>query len=43
MLRGGAWDWSANMVRAGYREKNAIIDGGGHSFRVFRTLNVPVR
>ena len=42
MLRGGAWDWSANMVRAGYRE-NAIIDGGGHSFRVVRTLNVPVR
>ena len=42
MLRGGAWDWSANMVRAGYRE-NAIIDGGGHSFRVVRTLNVPVQ
>ena len=39
MLRGGTWDWSANMVRAGYRE-NAIVDGG-YSFRVVRTLNVP--
>ena len=39
MLRGGTWDWSANMVRSGYRE-NAIVDGGGHSFRVVRTLNV---
>ena len=39
MLRGGTWDWMANMIRAGYRE-NAIIDGGGHSFRVVRTLNV---
>jgi hypothetical protein len=29
----------ANMVRAGYRE-NAIVDGGGYSFRVVRTLNV---
>ena len=42
MLRGGTWDWMANMVRAGYRD-NAIIDGGGHSFRVVRTLNVPVQ
>jgi len=42
MLRGGTWDWSANMVRSGYRE-NAIVDGGGHSFRVVRTLNVPVQ
>ena len=39
MLRGGTWDWSANMVRSGYRE-NAIVDGGGYSFRVVRTLNV---
>ena len=39
MLRGGTWDWSANMVRAGYRE-SAIVDGGGYSFRVVRTLNV---
>ena len=39
MLRGGTWDWMANMVRAGYRE-NAIVDGGGYSFRVVRTLNV---
>jgi formylglycine-generating enzyme required for sulfatase activity len=42
MLRGGTWDWTVNMVRAGYRE-NAIVDGGGHSFRVVRTLNVPVQ
>lgn len=42
MLRGGTWDWSANMVRSSYRE-NAIVDGGGHSFRVVRTLNVPVQ
>jgi formylglycine-generating enzyme required for sulfatase activity len=41
MLRGGTWDWSANMVRSGYRE-NAIVDGGGYSFRVVRTLNVPL-
>jgi hypothetical protein len=27
------------MVRAGYRE-SAIVDGGGYSFRVVRTLNV---
>jgi hypothetical protein len=33
------WDWSANMLRSGYRE-NAIVDGGGYSFRVVRTLNV---
>jgi hypothetical protein len=34
------WDQSANMLRSGYRE-NSIVDGGGHSFRVVRTLNVP--
>jgi formylglycine-generating enzyme required for sulfatase activity len=39
MLRGGTWDWMANMLRAGYRE-SAIVDGG-YSFRVVRTLNVP--
>ena len=39
MLRGGKWDWSANVQRSGYRE-NAIVDAGGHSFRVVRTLNV---
>jgi hypothetical protein len=39
MLRGGTWDWSANMLRSGYRE-TAIVDGGGYSFRVVRTLNV---
>jgi hypothetical protein len=38
MLRGGTWDWMANMARAGYRE-NATI-GAHHSFRVVRTLNV---
>jgi formylglycine-generating enzyme required for sulfatase activity len=42
MLRGGTWDWSANMLRSGYRE-NAIMDAGGYSFRVVRTLNVPVQ
>ncbi|MET3842582.1 formylglycine-generating enzyme required for sulfatase activity [Bradyrhizobium sp. OAE829] len=42
MLRGGTWDWMANMVRAGYRE-NGIVDGGGYSFRVVRSLNVPVQ
>jgi formylglycine-generating enzyme required for sulfatase activity len=42
MLRGGTWDWSANMVRSGYRG-DAIVDVGGHSFRVVRTLNVPVQ
>jgi hypothetical protein len=26
---------------SGYRE-NAIVDGGGYSFRVVRTLNVPL-
>ena len=40
MLRGGTWDWSANMLRSGYRE-NSIVDGYGNSFRVVRTLNVP--
>jgi hypothetical protein len=40
MLRGGTWDRSANMLRSGYRE-NSIVDGGGHSFRVVRTLNFP--
>jgi hypothetical protein len=30
------------MVRSGYRE-NATVDGGGHSLRVMRTLNVPVQ
>jgi formylglycine-generating enzyme required for sulfatase activity len=40
MLRGGTWDRSANMLRSGYRE-NSIVDGGGHRFRVVRTLNVP--
>lgn len=33
-----AWDWMANMVRAGYRE-SAIVESG-YSFRVVRTLNV---
>ena len=41
MLRGGTWDWSANMLRSGYRE-NSIVDGYGNSFRVVRTLNVPL-
>jgi formylglycine-generating enzyme required for sulfatase activity len=40
MLRGGTWDWSANMVRSGYRE--AAIVESGYSFRVVRTLNVQV-
>jgi hypothetical protein len=38
MLRGGIWDWTANMVRAGYRESGRV--GARHSFRVVRTLNV---
>ncbi|WP_338694484.1 MULTISPECIES: formylglycine-generating enzyme family protein [unclassified Bradyrhizobium] len=40
MARGGRWDWSANMVRSGYRE-DGLVDGYGYSFRVVRTLNVP--
>jgi formylglycine-generating enzyme required for sulfatase activity len=39
MLRGGRWNWSANMLRSGYRE-DSIVDGGGFSVRVVRTLNV---
>ena len=39
MLRGGSWDWSPNVQRAGYRS-DAIVDGYGASFRVVRTLNV---
>ncbi len=39
MLRGGTWDWSPNVQRAGYRSE-AIVDGYGASFRVVRTLNV---
>src|SRR6266478_7365277 len=39
ILRGGRWNWSANMLRSGDRE-DSIVDGGGFSFRVVRTLNV---
>ncbi|QWG21030.1 formylglycine-generating enzyme family protein [Bradyrhizobium sediminis] len=38
MARGGTWDWSANMLRAGYRD--GALAYLGHSFRVVRTLNV---
>jgi hypothetical protein len=39
MVRGGAWDRYANNLRSGYRA-NEIVDVGGRSFRVVRTLNV---
>jgi formylglycine-generating enzyme required for sulfatase activity len=39
MVRGGTWDWSADKSRSGYRYE--VYHGGGYSFRVVRTLNVP--
>ena len=39
MVRGGTWDWSADKSRAGSRYE--VYHGGGYSFRVVRTLNVP--
>jgi hypothetical protein len=38
-VRGGKWNWFASNQRSGYRG-NAIVDAGGYSFRVVRTLNV---
>jgi formylglycine-generating enzyme required for sulfatase activity len=37
MLRGGPWNWSANMLRSGYRYGAYV--GSGYGFRVVRTLN----
>ncbi|HEY8873558.1 MAG TPA: formylglycine-generating enzyme family protein [Stellaceae bacterium] len=37
MVRGGAWNWSASMLRSGYRYE--VYAGGGYGFRVVRTLN----
>ena len=41
ILRGGTWDWSADVSRSGARDDS--YTGGGKSFRVVRTLNVPVQ
>jgi len=41
MLRGGTWDWSADVSRSGARDDS--YTRGGKSFRVVRTLNVPVQ
>lgn len=41
MLRGGTWDWSADVSRSGARDDS--YTGGSKSFRVVRTLNVPVQ
>ena len=41
MVRGGLWNWSADKSRSGYRDDNYF--GSGNSFRVVRTLNVPVQ
>lgn len=40
MVRGGLWNWSADKSRSGYRDYQYF--GSGNSFRVVRTLNVPV-
>ena len=42
MVRGGTWDWSADVVRAGARD-DADVRFSTKSFRVVRTLNVPVQ
>jgi formylglycine-generating enzyme required for sulfatase activity len=42
MVRGGTWNWSADVSRSGARDDASII-GSGKSFRVVRTLNVLVQ
>jgi len=37
MVRGGPWNWSANMLRSGYRY--GVYAGSGYGFRIVRTLN----
>jgi hypothetical protein len=39
MVRGGTWNWSANVARSGARDDSWI--GNSKCFRVVRTLNVP--
>jgi len=41
ILRGGTWNWSADVSRSGARDDSH--KHSGHSFRVVRTLNVPVQ
>jgi formylglycine-generating enzyme required for sulfatase activity len=41
MVRGGTWNWSADVARSGARDDASI--GSSKSFRVVRTLNVPVQ
>jgi formylglycine-generating enzyme required for sulfatase activity len=41
MVRGGTWNWSADVARSGARDDATI--GSSKSFRVVRTLNVPVQ
>lgn len=36
IVRGGPWNWSANMLRSGYRY--GVYAGGGYGFRAVRTL-----
>ena len=40
--RGGTWDWSADVSRAGARD-DSDARYSTNSFRVVRTLNVPVQ
>ena len=42
ILRGGTWNWSADVARSGARDSSTIL-GSVASFRVVRTLNVPVQ
>ena len=42
MVRGGTWDWSADVARAGARD-DSDARYSTKSFRVVRTLNVPVQ
>jgi formylglycine-generating enzyme required for sulfatase activity len=37
IVRGGPWNWSANMLRSGYRY--GVYAGSGYGFRVVRNLN----
>jgi formylglycine-generating enzyme required for sulfatase activity len=41
MVRGGTWNWSADVARSGARDDSSI--GYSSSFRVVRTLNVRVQ
>lgn len=41
IVRGGTWDWSADVSRSGARDDSH--NHSGKSFRVVRTLNVPVQ